>query len=79
MELISQLRTLYGLRRYWLRKADRGSIEDRELAWLQLLDDSIDIDALARKPERLARNKRQPVGAVDFSNLAPLVIETPKA
>lgn len=76
MKFVEDLQTLEGLRRYWLRKAERGTIEDRELEWLGSLDASIDTSALAAKPERLARAKRHAVADVDFSKLPPLVIET---
>lgn len=79
IEFVNSLSSLSGLRRHWLRKADRGAIHDRELVWLKVLDPSVDTDALAAKPERAARRVRQQVvGPVDFSQLPPLLIETRK-
>jgi hypothetical protein len=79
IDFVNALRSLSGVRRYWLRKADRGAIHDRELVWLKALDPSVDVDALATKPERAARRVRQQVGGpIDFSQLPPLLIETRK-
>ena len=79
IEFVDALASMSGLRRYWLRKADRGAMHDRELVWLKTLDPSVDIEARAAKPERAARRaKRRLVEPIDFSKLPPLVIETRK-
>lgn len=74
-KFIDDLETTDGFRRYLARKAERGSIEDRELPWLQQLDPSVDLAAIASRPERLSRSRRQDPRPLDFSGL-PQVIET---
>ena len=79
---LERLSTLDGLIRYWRAKGEDGSIEDRELRWWSLLDDALDVERIAARPQRVARRRKvklKDMEPIDFSQTPlPHLIETPR-